>query len=306
MAGCPPAAFYGDRKCASWRGDVGVAEPFLDLGNIRIVIERIGGRRRAQRMGADLKAQQCRIPLDQLVDAVWRDGFLPTAPFTVAERPKERACVVPAMAGFAQIFVDQIAGDAVKRNIAYFLALAGHFQVRRAATLMLVVTHPELAQLVAAKAVIEQGSEYGAVPYAFERFFVGRLEQLARLMVAESQGCTPRFRRAGASRLSPDCGSRRSGRTDTDRAMIGRRAGAGSSCRSDLRRPALSGRRVRRASDQMRAGHGAELLWPLDACEEHEILDHILIGARRVAGLRIFLNHSARGGTSPGAGIRRR
>ena len=37
------------------RGDVGVPEPFLDLGDIGVVIERIGRCRRSQRMGADFK-----------------------------------------------------------------------------------------------------------------------------------------------------------------------------------------------------------------------------------------------------------
>jgi hypothetical protein len=34
-------------------GDVGVAEPFLNLGDVGLVVERIGGGRRAQGMGAD-------------------------------------------------------------------------------------------------------------------------------------------------------------------------------------------------------------------------------------------------------------
>jgi hypothetical protein len=38
-------------------GDVGVAEPFLHLGDVGLVVERIGGGRSAQRMGADLEAE---------------------------------------------------------------------------------------------------------------------------------------------------------------------------------------------------------------------------------------------------------
>ena len=38
-------------------GDVGVAEPLLDLGDVGLVVERIGGGRRPQRMGADLEAE---------------------------------------------------------------------------------------------------------------------------------------------------------------------------------------------------------------------------------------------------------
>ena len=38
-------------------GDVGVAEPLLELGDVRLVVERIGGGRRAKCMGADLEVQ---------------------------------------------------------------------------------------------------------------------------------------------------------------------------------------------------------------------------------------------------------
>jgi hypothetical protein len=39
-------------------GNVGVTEPFLYLGDIRLMIERIGGGRGTQRVGANLKSQQ--------------------------------------------------------------------------------------------------------------------------------------------------------------------------------------------------------------------------------------------------------
>jgi hypothetical protein len=38
-------------------GDVGVPEPFLHFGDVGLMIERIGGGRRAERMGADLEPQ---------------------------------------------------------------------------------------------------------------------------------------------------------------------------------------------------------------------------------------------------------
>jgi hypothetical protein len=34
------------------RGDVGVAEPFLDLGDVSLVVQRVGGGRSAQRINA--------------------------------------------------------------------------------------------------------------------------------------------------------------------------------------------------------------------------------------------------------------
>ena len=41
--------------------DVRVAEPFLNLGDVGLVVERVGGGRRAQGMSADLEAEQRRI-----------------------------------------------------------------------------------------------------------------------------------------------------------------------------------------------------------------------------------------------------
>jgi hypothetical protein len=48
-------------------GDVGVSKPFLHLGDISLVVERIGGRHRAQRMSADRKSEFGRISAHQLI-----------------------------------------------------------------------------------------------------------------------------------------------------------------------------------------------------------------------------------------------
>jgi hypothetical protein len=56
-----------------------VAEPLLNLGNIGLMIKRIGGRRRPKRMGADLESQERRVRPNQLVYAIRSDGFLPAA-----------------------------------------------------------------------------------------------------------------------------------------------------------------------------------------------------------------------------------
>ena len=37
--------------------------PFLDLGNVGLVVERVGGGRREQHVGADLKPKLRRIPV---------------------------------------------------------------------------------------------------------------------------------------------------------------------------------------------------------------------------------------------------
>ena len=38
-------------------GDVGVAEPLLNLGDVGLMIEGVGGGRRPKRVGADLKGE---------------------------------------------------------------------------------------------------------------------------------------------------------------------------------------------------------------------------------------------------------
>ena len=72
-------------------GDVGVAEPFLHLGDVGLVIERVGGGRRAQRMRADLEPELRRIGPHQPVDAVRGDRAFRAAGAVVADRPEQRA-----------------------------------------------------------------------------------------------------------------------------------------------------------------------------------------------------------------------
>jgi hypothetical protein len=56
-------------------GDVGVPEPFLRFGYAGLVIERIGGDGRAQRMRADLAAPNSAAPADrrQVGDAIGKE-----------------------------------------------------------------------------------------------------------------------------------------------------------------------------------------------------------------------------------------
>ncbi len=51
-------------------GDVGVAKPLLHLGDVGLMIERVGGGGRSKRMGTDLEAELRRIPPHQPVDDV--------------------------------------------------------------------------------------------------------------------------------------------------------------------------------------------------------------------------------------------
>ena len=52
------------------RGDVGVTEPFLNLGDVGLVVEGIGGSGGAQRMRSDLEAELRRVCADECADSV--------------------------------------------------------------------------------------------------------------------------------------------------------------------------------------------------------------------------------------------
>ena len=52
------------------RANVGVAEPLLHLSDVGLVIERIGGGRRPQRVGADFEAELRSISANELLDHV--------------------------------------------------------------------------------------------------------------------------------------------------------------------------------------------------------------------------------------------
>src|SRR5271165_1463239 len=69
-------------------GDVGVAEPLLHLGDVGLVVERVGGGRRAQRMSADLEPKLRRVGPHQFVNAVWRDGCVEPPGGVVLHRPE--------------------------------------------------------------------------------------------------------------------------------------------------------------------------------------------------------------------------
>ena len=53
-------------------GDIGVAEPFLDLGDVGLVVEGVGAGGRAQRVRADLESELCGISPDERTDATNR------------------------------------------------------------------------------------------------------------------------------------------------------------------------------------------------------------------------------------------
>jgi hypothetical protein len=146
-------------------GDVGVAEPFLNLGDVGLMIERVGGGRRAQRMGADRKAELRGIASHQLVDAVRSDRRFQPPGAVVADRPEQRAGLVEGVAGGV---------DPCRR-------LSGAAAFARVPKIL----HLQLAQLLAPQRVEQQRRQDGAVALALDRVLAGRCEQVARLMIAD-------------------------------------------------------------------------------------------------------------------------
>jgi hypothetical protein len=80
------------------------------------VIERVGGRGRAQRMRADQKTKLPRIAPHQTIDAVRSDRALQPAGVVVADRPEQRAGLVEGMPDGVEIVVDQAVGAGMQRQ----------------------------------------------------------------------------------------------------------------------------------------------------------------------------------------------
>ena len=166
-------------------GDVGVAKPFLHLGDVGLVIERIGGGRRAQRMRADLEPELRRVGPHQPVNAVRRDRPFKPARAVVSDRPEQRAVLVEAVPGGVEIVVNQSVCARMQRQIARLAALAGDFQMRHAFARVPEILDLQLAQLLAAQRMEQQRGEDGAVALALDRVVRRRLEELAGLVIAE-------------------------------------------------------------------------------------------------------------------------
>ena len=75
-------------------GNVRMPEPFLDFGDVGLVVECVCGGRRPQRMRADLEAERCRIGPHQLINAVGGDRRITRAGGVVLDRPEQRAAFV--------------------------------------------------------------------------------------------------------------------------------------------------------------------------------------------------------------------
>jgi hypothetical protein len=115
------------------RRDVGVAEPFLDLGDVRLMIERVRCRCGAQAWAPISKPSCAEYSLTRLyMPSGVMAFFLSPPPRLSRSGRKQRTGIVLDMPGLFQIVVDQVARDAAKGDIEYLLAIAGDFHVRRA------------------------------------------------------------------------------------------------------------------------------------------------------------------------------
>jgi hypothetical protein len=79
------------------RGDVGVAEPLLHLGDVGLMVEGIGGGRRAERVGADLEADLPRIGLHEHINAIGRERFVEPAGAVVRSPQDPAGGTVPRL-----------------------------------------------------------------------------------------------------------------------------------------------------------------------------------------------------------------
>ena len=133
-------------------GDIGVAKPFLHLGDVGLVVERIGGGRRAQRMRADLEPELRRVGPHQPVNAVRRDRALKPAGAVVVDRTEQRAAVINAVTGRLEVVIDKPVGPRVQRQVARLAAFAGHFEMRHALSRAPKIPDLELAEFLAPQA----------------------------------------------------------------------------------------------------------------------------------------------------------
>ncbi len=227
------------------RRDIRMPQPLLHLGDVGLVIERIGRRRRAQRVRPDLKPQLGRVRPYHPIHPVRRDGLSGFRIPAVVERAEEGTAVGGAVPRGLEVLGDQAARRWVQRQVARLAALARHFQMHHAAPLLAHVADFQLAELIPAQRVIEQGGQNRAITLGLHRVADGRSQELAGLVVTERRRLA--FGRLGDRPLHP---LDRVNRT----ARRGRRADAGSSS------PRVPGRRARRARRSRALASRCEIL----------------------------------------------
>ncbi|MCU0689148.1 MAG: hypothetical protein MUE97_05350, partial [Phycisphaerales bacterium] len=165
-----------------------MAQPLLHLGDVGLVVQRVGRRRRPQRVRADLEAQRRRVAPHDLVDRVRRQGLRPATAPVVMQRPEQRPGVITPVARRLQVLRHTPARGRVQRHVPRLAAFARHRQVHHAAPLLARVLHPQPAQLVMPQRVVQQHRQRRPVALASERPRLRRIQQLARLIVPDRRG----------------------------------------------------------------------------------------------------------------------
>ena len=106
------------------------------------------------------------------------------------------------MSGGVEVVVDKPVGAGMQRQVARLAAFTGHLEMRHAFARVPEILHLELAQLLAPQRVEQQRGENGAIALALDRVVLRRIEQLARLVIAERRAsCLRRSRSSAARRL---------------------------------------------------------------------------------------------------------
>ena len=162
-----------------------MADPFLDLFQVGVVFQRVGDRRRAQRVrpeAVDIDADHAGVPGQNPVQTIGRDRA--DSARVVAHGAEQWRRLVVAVPGRLKVGADGVGRRRMQRHVADLAALAEHAQVAYAASIV-QIDQVQRAQLGAAQAVIQQGGEHGAVAQAPGRRAVRRREQRARLVVAD-------------------------------------------------------------------------------------------------------------------------
>lgn len=95
-----------------------LAEPLLNLCDVGLVIERVRGGRRAQRVRPDLEAQGLRVAAHQVVNRTGRHAFGAGEVPPVVQGAEEGACLVLAVAAGIEVIANQTAGGRMQRHIA--------------------------------------------------------------------------------------------------------------------------------------------------------------------------------------------
>ena len=90
-----------------------MTQPLLDLGDVRLVLERVRRGGGPEDMHADEHSDYLRIPADELVDAIAGERPVESAGAVVADWAKEGTELVVRTTGGLQVIGQQLMGASV-------------------------------------------------------------------------------------------------------------------------------------------------------------------------------------------------